>query len=442
QKNTDHLLAESVAPHNRYFGVMLPYTPLHYLLLEKDFPALVMTSANLTDEPIAYEDEEACHRLAEIADVFLSHNRRIFTRTDDSIARVMADRPLLLRRSRGYVPRAVPLSKEMKPVLAVGAELKNTICLTRGDRAFLSQHIGDLKNLQVYESFRQAIGQLKSILEVEPTVVAHDLHPDYYSSHYALEESGMQPVAVQHHHAHLASCLAENGVDAPAIGMIFDGTGYGTDGHIWGGEFLVGDVGHNERVGHFRYQPMPGGDLAIKQPWRMAMSYMQSIYGEVPEEHVAFKGVAANERCLVSQAIKKSINSPLTSSCGRLFDAVAALVGLRQVVTFEGQAAMQLEMIADPQQSISYPCSLYEEDGLIIYDPTAMIMAIQKDFDAGSQIPEIAGRFHYSMAMMVTEVCLRLRKSTSLNRVVLSGGVFQNCLLTELCVAHLENAGF
>ncbi len=242
QKQAGHKLAESISPANRYFGVMLPSTPLHFLLFQDSFEALVMTSANLSDEPIAFEDDEACRRLGAIADVFLSHNRRIHTRTDDSIARVMAGRPLLLRRSRGFVPRAVALSAESRSVLAVGAELKNTICLTRGDRAFLSQHVGDLKNLEVYDSFKQTINHLQSILEVRPERIAHDLHPDYYSTRYAIEEGGLPTVAVQHHHAHLASCLAEHGAEEPAIGVIFDGIGYGADGHLWGGEFLVGDL--------------------------------------------------------------------------------------------------------------------------------------------------------------------------------------------------------
>ena len=442
QKCDDHNMAENIAPANRYFGVMLPYTPLHYLLLQDEFEALVMTSANLSDEPIAFEDDEACQRLGTIADAFLIHNRRIHTRTDDSIARVMADRPLLLRRSRGFVPRAIALPGETRSVLAVGAELKNTVCLTRGDRAFLSQHVGDLKNLEVYDSFKQTINHLRSILEVQPELVAHDLHPDYYSTRYALEESGLPSVAVQHHHAHLASCLAEHGVEEPAIGVIFDGIGYGADGNIWGGEFLIGDLSSYERVGHFRYQPMPGGDLATKEPWRMALSYLQSTYGEVPDGVNAFAGIADNELRLVGQAIMKGINTPLTSSCGRLFDAVAALLGLRQKVSFEGQAAMQLEMIADPVQSQSYPYQLLHVDGQIVFDPLPLIDAITKDNFSGRPVAEIAGRFHFTLAVMIAEICIQVRQQRGLSLVALSGGVFQNCLLTELTLAQLEKSGF
>jgi len=442
QKRIDHSLAESIAPDNRYFGVMLPCTPLHYLLLQNDFEALVMTSANLSDEPIAFEDGDACQRLATVADAFLSHNRRIHTRTDDSIARVMADRPLLLRRSRGFVPRSIALPVDGQSILAVGAELKNTICLTRGDRAFLSQHVGDLKNLEVYDSFKQTIKHLQSILEVLPELVAHDLHPDYDSTRYALEESGLLTVAVQHHHAHLASCLAEHGVEEPAIGVIFDGIGYGADGKLWGGEFLVGDLSSYERVGHFRYQPMPGGDLATRQPWRMALSYLQSSYGEIPAGIKAFDGIAENELRLVAQATLKGINAPLTSSCGRLFDAVASLLGLRQQVSFEGQAAMQLEMIADPTQSRPYPYLLSCDDDQIVFDPFPLIDSIIRDHSAGLPAAQISGRFHRSLAMMIEEVCEEIRQRTGLSLVVLSGGVFQNCLLTEMALERLEKSGF
>ena len=442
RKRPGHNLAESIAPANRYYGVMLPYTPLHYLLLQEDFAALVMTSANLSDEPIAFEDDEARQRLATISDAFLVHDRRIHTRTDDSIARVMAGRPLLLRRSRGFVPRALALPGVGHSVLAVGAELKNVVCLTRGDRAFLSQHVGDLKNLEVYASFRKTIDHLRSILEVRPELVAHDLHPDYYSTLYALEGSGLPAFAVQHHHAHLASCLAEHGTAEPAIGVIFDGIGYGDDGHIWGGEFLVGDFKEYQRAGHFRYQKMPGGDLATREPWRMALSYLLSLYGEVPDGLGTFAGIAASELSLVAQATAKGVNAPLASSCGRLFDAVAALLGLRQRVSFEGQAAMQLEMIADPAQSQPYPYLLSQDAGGIIFDPLPLVEAITKDISSGRSAAEVAGRFHLTLAMMIAEVCAQIRLRTSLSLVVLSGGVFQNCLLTEMVLARLEKSEF
>ncbi|MBE0577325.1 MAG: carbamoyltransferase HypF [Desulfuromonadales bacterium] len=442
QKKPDRTLAASIAPANRYLGVMLPYTPLHHLLLHDDFPALVMTSANLSDEPIAYEDDEARRRLSSVADVFLSHNRRIHTRTDDSIARVMADRPLLLRRSRGFVPRAIALSGESLPVLAVGAELKNTVCLTRGDRAFLSQHVGDLKNIEVYDSFRQTIKHLQTILEVRPERVAHDLHPDYDSTRYALEESGLPTVAVQHHHAHMASCLAEHGAEDPAIGVIFDGIGYGTDGHLWGGEFLVGDLRSCERVGHFRYQPMPGGDLATREPWRMALSYLQAAYTELPVDSPAFNNITPADLRLVAQAVSRGINAPMSSSCGRLFDAVAAMLGLRQRASYEGQAALELEMSADPHANQLLPYELFNEGGQIIFDPLLMVRDIFEQQKQGADPATLAGRFHASLAAMTLDVCEELRSRTALQRIVLSGGVFQNCLLTEMTLARLEDSGF
>jgi len=277
---------------------------------------------------------------------------------------------------------------------------------------------------------------------VRPELVAHDLHPDYYSTLYALEGSGLPAFAVQHHHAHLASCLAEHGTAEPAIGVIFDGIGYGDDGHIWGGEFLVGDFKEYQRAGHFRYQKMPGGDLATREPWRMALSYLLSLYGEVPDGLGTFAGIAASELSLVAQATAKGVNAPLASSCGRLFDAVAALLGLRQRVSFEGQAAMQLEMIADPAQSQPYPYLLSQDAGGIIFDPLPLVEAITKDISSGRSAAEVAGRFHLTLAMMIAEVCAQIRLRTSLSLVVLSGGVFQNCLLTEMVLARLEKSEF
>ncbi len=374
-----HGLSPLIAPRNRYFGVMLPYTPLHYLLLRDTFLALVMTSGNLSDEPIAFEDAEAGERLRGIADAFLVHDRRIHTRTDDSIARVMAGRPLLLRRSRGYVPRSVLLPAARPAVLAVGAELKNTVCLTRDDRAYLSQHIGDLKNLEVFDSFRRTIGHLEEILELHPQVVAHDLHPDYFSTRYAEELPGVRRVAVQHHHAHLASCLAENGVAEETIGVIFDGIGHGADGHAWGGEFLLGDLRGYRRAGHLAYLPMPGGDAATREPWRMAFSYLvQACGAELPRLPLV-EQTAEGDRRLLLQMIEKGINSPLTSSCGRLFDAVAALCGLRRQVSYEGQAALELEMAIDGDEEGSYPLAIEEAEGMLIVQAAPLIRAVVAD---------------------------------------------------------------
>ncbi|TLM68886.1 MAG: carbamoyltransferase HypF [Deltaproteobacteria bacterium] len=442
EKLPDFLLAGEVAPGNRYVGVMLPYTPLHHLLLEEDFLALVMTSANLSDEPIAYRDEDARLRLTGIADAFLMHDRPIHTRVDDSVARVRDGRALLLRRSRGYVPRSIPLPGEQVPVLAVGAELKNTVCLTRGDRAFLSQHLGDLKNVETGAAFAAAIAQLCELVETRPVAVAHDLHPDYLATRYALEQERLPAVAVQHHHAHMASCLVENRCEEPAIGVIFDGLGYGADGTLWGGEFLAGDLDGCERVGHFRYLPLPGGDLAALHPWRMALSYLLAACGDELPELDCLAAVPAAELALVRQALARGINAPLASSCGRLFDAVAAIVGLRNTVSFEGQAAMELEMIADPEAVTPYPFGLNMEADGLVFDPRPLVRALVEAVSAGEAAARCAGRFHATLAEMVRQVCLVVRARRGLDVAVLSGGVFQNALLTTLVRERLMRAGF
>lgn len=432
-----------VAPRNRYFGVMLPYTPLHYLLLEQHFTALVMTSGNLTDEPIAYQDNDACERLSGIADFYLSHNREIFTRTDDSIVRVMAGQPMLLRRSRGYVPRSIALPATQDNILALGAELKNTFCMTRQDRAFLSHHVGDLKNLDVYRSFEQGITHLQKILSWQPHCIAHDLHPDYFSSHYALEQEALPTVAVQHHHAHLVSCMAEHGETEPCLGMIFDGIGYGVDGHIWGGEFLLGDSQGFERLGHFAYLPMPGGDAATRQPWRMAISLLTQIYGDKLPSLPLLATIPSQDLKLLRQMIDKSINSPLTSSCGRLFDAVAALVGLRSEISYEGQAALELEMaIAPDLDFLPYPYTLQQDEERLVFDPKPLVSALVDDILYGAPVGRISGRFHTTLATLILDVCRQLRTQTGVNRVVLSGGVFQNRFLTEQACRGLQADSF
>jgi hydrogenase maturation protein HypF len=442
EKRVDFLLAESVAPRNHYVGVMLPYTPLHQLLLETDFLALVMTSANLSDEPIAYLDDEARGRLHGIADAFLLHDRPIHTRADDSVARVLGGRAMLLRRSRGYVPRGIALPDEQPPVLAVGAELKSTVCLTRGDRAFLSQHLGDLQNMETHAAFMGSIPQLEALLETTPAILAHDLHPDYLSTRYALEARGLPTVAVQHHHAHLASCLAENGHAGPAIGVTFDGLGFGADGTLWGGEFLVGGLERCERAGHFRPVPLPGGDLAARQPWRMALSHLREAYGEELPTLPCFASVPAGEFSLVRQALAKGVNAPLASSCGRLFDAVAAILRVRSVASYEGQAAMELEMLADPAAVRPYPFGLKLEDGVLIFDPRPLVRALAEAVAASEPAAACAGRFHVTLAEMVRQVCLVLRARRGLEVVALSGGVFQNALLTIMVRERLERAGF
>jgi len=445
RKKEPNPVSPLVAPANGYFGVMLPYTPLHHLLLRDHFLALVMTSGNLSDEPIVYRDDEARQTLSEIADFYLVHNRGIHIRTDDSVIRVFRGNPLFLRRSRGYVPRAVPLPAPQKSVLAVGAELKGTVCLTRDDRAFLSQHIGDLQNDAVLRSLEETVDHLERILDIRPEIVAHDLHPDYLSTVHAGERSGLPLVAVQHHHAHLASCMAENGLEGEVIGVVFDGTGLGLDGTVWGGEFLTGGYTSFRRRGHFRPISLPGGDAAVREPFRMALSYLHAVFGEgLFELPLPFLGqIPAGERKLYLSMLERRINSPLTSSCGRLFDAVAALIGLRSRVTYEGQAAIELEALAEQSDTDTvYPFVVEEENGAHTVDFRPMFRAVVEELAARAEGRDIARRFHTTVAAAVGRVCCRLREESGLDRVVLSGGSFQNRLLSEGVFDLLSGRGF
>ncbi len=445
-----HPIAPLVAPANGYFGVMLPSAPLHHLLLRDNFTALIMTSGNISDEPIVYRDDEARAQLKDIADLFLAHNREIHTRADDSVIRVFQGNPLFLRRSRGYVPRSVKLPAAQRNVLAVGAELKAVICLTREDRAFMSQHIGDLKNAATLRSLEEAAAHLEKILEITPEVVAHDLHPDYLSSVYAAGLHGVPLVAVQHHHAHMASCMAENGLDGETLGVVFDGIGYGLDGTIWGGEFLFGDYRAFRRVGHFRTVPMPGGDAAVKEPLRMVISYLYDICGnglyEMPVPCLA--EVGERDRNLFLKMLERGINSPLTSSCGRLFDAVAAMAGLRSRISYEGQAAIELEALAEEAETetetemMIYPYSIASSADDLVLDMRLMIRAIVHDLELDEPRSAIARRFHNTVARATADVCEKVREAHGVNRVVLSGGSFQNKLLSEGVCNDLAARGF
>lgn len=445
RKRENSPVAPHVAPSNGYIGVMLPYAPLHHLLLRGNFTALVMTSGNLSDEPIVYRDEEAGAVLSEIADFFLVHNRGIHIRTDDSVIRVFQGNPLFLRRSRGYVPRAVTLSAPQRSVLAVGAELKGTVCLTRGDRAFLSQHIGDLGNDAVLRSLEETVEHMERILDIRPEAVAHDLHPDYLSTVYARGIEDIPHISVQHHHAHLASCMAEHGLEGEVIGVIFDGTGLGPDGTVWGGEFLVGGYTSFRRVGLFRPVRLPGGDAAVREPFRMALSHLYSVYGEdLFELPLPFlEEIPAGERKLFLAMLERGINSPLTSSCGRLFDTAAALIGLRGRVSYEGQAAIELEALAESAETEAlYPFALEDgEEGLMV-DFRPMILALVEDVADGGLGSFMARRFHNTVAAAAGAVCGEIRAESGTDRVVLSGGVFQNKLLSEGVFALLSGRGF
>ena len=438
-------VADSVAPGSPTLGVMLPYSPLHILLLEACAGPLVLTSGNRSDEPIAFDDADAAQRLAGIADAMLGHDRAIRTRVDDSVAKVVRGRVLPIRRSRGYVPGHIDLPWDgagpAGSVLAVGAALKNTFCVTRGRQAFVSHHVGDLDDYPTWISFQDGIAHLTGLLDVAPRAVAHDLHPDYPSTRYALDLPGVEHVGVQHHHAHIASCLVDNGVAGPVIGVAFDGVGLGTDGSAWGGEFLIADLVRSTRVAHLDQVPMPGGDVAARQPWRMAAAHLDAAYdGQLP----AGLAVAARQGARWHQVLsvaRSGLNSPMTSSAGRLFDAVSALLGVRDVATYEGQAAIGLEDVADATEAGSYPVPVSDEPVARVL-VAHLVRAVVQDMDRGTPVPTVAARFHNCLADVVTAVCARLREEHGLGTVALSGGVFQNALLVSRCLDRLEPAGF
>ncbi|HHT9131825.1 MAG TPA: Kae1-like domain-containing protein [Candidatus Tripitaka californicus] len=505
-------IAEGVAPGCKELGIMLPYTPLHHYLLRHAGDLLVMTSGNVTDEPILFEDSEALARLKDVADYFLVSNRPIFTRCDDSVVRAnlelgMRNIPnadcrlrnaelnsalrtphsargthsaILIRRARGYAPYPLRLASPFgKDVLACGAMLKNTFCIGKKHHAFLSPHIGDLENLETLEAFQLGIERFKKMLYLEPDIVAYDMHPDYLSTQYALGlEDGISKIPVQHHHAHVVSCMAENGLEGEVIGIAFDGLGYGEDGHLWGGEFLLASPHGYRRVGHLEYVPMPGGQKAIKEPWRMALSYLYHLFGEdfLKTDIEFVRRLDKGKWPTVKEMMDKKINSPLTSSMGRLFDGVSALLCIRGVITYEGQAAIELESAsggADEGTDISYPFELREAVGAhlgcgvrnilnaecgmqnaelnsALHTPHStlhigwrgLFEGILKDLCKGTPITKISSRFHYSVALMTGEVCKRIRGESGQERVVLSGGVFQNVLLLRLCEGILVGEGF
>ncbi|HSM56826.1 MAG TPA: carbamoyltransferase HypF [Candidatus Sulfomarinibacteraceae bacterium] len=448
-RRADSALAEAVAPGQATVGVMLPYTPLHYLLLEtaSDFPeALVMTSGNRRSEPIVVDNAQARERLAGLADAFLLHDRAIHTRCDDSVVRVAErDLPIFLRRSRGYAPGAVRLPRATPPLLAVGAELKNSFCLAREEQAFLSQYVGDLQNYETLRAFEQGVAHLEQLLPVAPQALVYDLHPDYLSTRYALqraEAEGIPAIGVQHHHAHVAACMAEHGLsgERPVIGVSFDGAGYGEDGAIWGGEFLVADYGSYRRAAHLAYAPQPGGDKAAREPWRMALAWLRQAGVDWDDDLPPVRYAAGRPPALAALEgqLQSGINAPPTSSVGRLFDAAASLAGVCQVNGFEAQAAMGLEQMVDGAESGAYP---FEWQGERV-DPSPLLQALVRDVRAGVAAPVVAARFHNGLSQMVVQVCQALRRDTGLDGVALSGGVWQNAALLQRAMAGLAAAGF
>ena len=426
----DNGIAPGVAPGVRTLGIMLPYTPLHELLLAACNGVLVMTSGNLSDEPIAGDDDEARQRLGHLVDHFLTHNRPIHIACDDSIAREHAGGTVVLRRARGYVPAPVELPWETPPIFACGGDLKSAFCLTKGRTALLSQHLGDLENAATLEHYHRIAEHFRAFFDVQPVAVAHDLHPDYHATRYALAQD-LPRIAVQHHHAHIAACMAEHHLDGPVIGVAFDGTGYGPDGTIWGGEFLIADYADYRRVARLSPFPLPGGEAAIRRPGRIAL-------GLLPD--AVIPGISDTEASIARTQIARQLNTPLTSSMGRLFDAASALLGICTEVTYEGQAAMELETAAAPTAGRIYPYRMARDaDGLLNIDVRPLIAALQGDrADTGI----LAANFHATVAAITVDVCVVLRDETGLNTVALSGGVFQNLLLLGMLLERLAAAGF
>ncbi|MBF0099587.1 MAG: carbamoyltransferase HypF [Desulfobacterales bacterium] len=439
-KKENSTISKHVAPNTSFWGVMLAYTPIHVLLTQPPLIALVMTSGNLSEEPIVISNDEAFSRLSPIADFFMIHNRDIYVRTDDSIVRHMGNDCRVIRRSRGYVPTPILLKHKLPHVLACGAELKNTICLTKDECAFLSQHIGDIEHYETYVFFQNTIQHMQRILDIQPRIIAYDLHPNYLSTQYALEQDKMVKIGIQHHHAHIVSCMAENQVDGPVIGLAFDGTGYGTDGHIWGGEILIGEYDRFIRFGHLAYTPMIGGNAAIKSPWRMAISYLYDVFGhgiDLP----FLKSINSQEIGFAKRMREKKINTPLTSSLGRLFDGVASMIGLRNHVTFEGQAAIELEMIAKDHCTSRYEYS-WSKDIPHVISISQLIEGIVQDLNSNVSASDISTKFHCTLIDMFADFCVHVRNQTGLNRVVLSGGVFQNAILFCGLINSLSLQGF
>ncbi|MEO3855644.1 carbamoyltransferase HypF [Acrocarpospora sp. B8E8] len=433
-------IAEAVAPGSRDLGVMLPHTPLHHLLAGQAARPFVLTSGNLSGEPIACQDEDALRRLSSVADGFLLHDRRIHVRADDSLIRVYRGRELPIRRSRGYVPTPITVPWPFpRPVLACGAELKNTFCVAKGGQAFVSHHIGDLENYETLRSFTEGIDHFCRIFGVRPAVIAHDLHPEYLSTKYAMERHEPDLVGVQHHHAHIASCLADNGYAGQVIGVAFDGLGFGADGTLWGGELLIADLTTFHRAGHLEAVPMPGGAAAIRQPWRMAAAFLDRGYGDdVPDLPVRRR---YHDRWAAAVALARTgTNSPLTSSAGRLFDAVSAVAGIRDVITYEGQAAAELEARVDPAEQGAYPMRVNDGD-LLVLAGSDLVRSAAEDVRSGVAVERIAARFHNGLAAAVVRAVRTLRDRTGLETVALSGGVFQNVVLLELVVSGLERHG-
>jgi hydrogenase maturation protein HypF len=445
-------VAHEVAPNQEWIGVMLPYTPLHHLLFTDSMPPLVMTSGNLSEEPIATDNDEARTRLASLADAFLMHNRDIHIRCDDSVVRLfeenrqskIVNRKSIypIRRSRGYSPFPVKLPFDVPQILATGSELKNTFCITNKNYAFLSHHIGDMENYETLKSFEQGVEHFERLFRVKPEAIAYDLHPNYLATRYALERAereNIRTIGVQHHHAHIASCMAEHGLDGshPVIGVSFDGTGYGEDGAIWGGEFLVADYETYKRMFHLEYFPLPGGDASIKKPARTALALLWSLGLEWDERLASVMEFSEAERSMLRTQLEKKINTPSTSSMGRLFDAVSALADVRQAVNYEGQAAIEFEALGDSAEEEIYSFGLNQDQVQV----RGVIQSLTKDVMAGVPISKISARFHHGLAEAVREVVKKMSADSGIREVALSGGVWQNITLLRRTLSLLQEDG-
>lgn len=442
-----HNLAKTVAPDQNTLGFMLPYTPLHYLLLAKEsnYPeVLVMTSGNLSEDPIVTENEDALEKLGDIADAFLLHDRPIETRIDDSVVTLVHNQPYFLRRARGYAPLPIRLLFAAAPALAAGTHLKNTFALSRDRYAFISHHIGDLENQETLAAYTKAIDHYQEIFRIQPQLIAADMHPDYLATRYAQERTSKEHlplVLVQHHHAHISSCLADNGwkTDEPVIGLAFDGTGYGTDGSIWGGEVLLANYSSFERRFQLEYAPLPGGDVSIRKPARLAFAYLHH-FGllENAEDLAPYNYLDEIEKQVLIHQVETGFNTPLTSSMGRLFDAVASLIGLYQGINYEAQNAIRLEAIADPDERKTYEFPIQGSQFLL----RPVLEQILTDLHQNLPQSTISAKFHNAILQLTLEVCEQLRSETDLNTVVISGGVWQNKRLINNIIPALEKAGF
>jgi hydrogenase maturation protein HypF len=443
RRRADAPLAASVAPGLDTVGVLLPSTPLHHLLLDLVRRPLVMTSGNLSEEPIAVGNDEARARLAAIADGFLLHDREIVTRYDDSVVRAAGGAPILLRRARGFAPLPIELPVATpRPLVAVGPHLKNTLTLAHGATGFVSQHIGDLESLETLEHFIGVLDRMRSLFRVEPEVAVRDLHPGYLSTRIAGELGLDRVLAVQHHHAHIAAVIAEHGLTGPVIGVAYDGTGYGADGQIWGGEILECDLEAFRRVGHLRYAPMPGGDAAARAPWRAALGFLATEPSVAPAFRLAFEGVGCQERAVADRQLAARLNSPLASSMGRLFDAAAAVLGVRRYSHYEGQAAMELEALAGRRVAQEFPCCIEKRsDGSWQLDPIPLLVELGERRQSGEDPADLAADFHASVAWATAELARRACEAAGLATVALAGGVFQNARLLSSVRGRLEALG-